>query len=244
MISGSGLLCRVQFRVNPGAEPGLWCDTALADAGLAGQYGDDLAWRNDVERKNGKVWAVFSSTNDADADGLSDYEEQMMNGSPDYDPGGGDTAVGNPDTDGDGMRDGWEAQYGLNPLSNDANADRDGDGLDNGQEAASGLDPTKTDTDGDGCDDRAEHIAGTGGTDADDYFVLTMEAQAAAPDGPILRWRSETGRIYSVEHSADLLELWPAVPDYVVHGDGAEQFFTNESAAEAMGYFRLKVEME
>ena len=34
----------------------------------------------------------------------------------------------NPDTDNDGMPDGWEIQNGLNPLVNDASDDPDGDG--------------------------------------------------------------------------------------------------------------------
>lgn len=37
----------------------------------------------------------------------------------------------NRDKDGEGMPNGLEAQYGLNPLANDAGADVDGDGVDN-----------------------------------------------------------------------------------------------------------------
>ena len=53
------------------------------------------------------------------------------------------------DTDDDGMSDGWEAQYGLNPLLNDASADPDGDGLTNAQEYQYGTNPFDGDTDGD-----------------------------------------------------------------------------------------------
>jgi hypothetical protein len=72
------------------------------------------------------------------------------------------------DTDGDGMPDGWEVKYGLNPLdSEDALLDLDGDSFDsdwndnvtdselyaNLHEYLNGTDPTNGDTDGDGMPD-------------------------------------------------------------------------------------------
>ncbi|MGA1872868.1 MAG: hypothetical protein ACMUHY_04290 [Thermoplasmatota archaeon] len=68
----------------------------------------------------------------------------------------------NPDTDGDGMPDGYELQSGLNPLnSSDYFKDLDGDGLPNYQEFAFPnrenlwfrTDPKNPDTDGDGMPD-------------------------------------------------------------------------------------------
>ncbi len=48
------------------------------------------------------------------------------------------------DSDGDGMPNAWEIQYGLNPNSSaDANTDLDGDGLTNLQEYLAGTDPTQ-----------------------------------------------------------------------------------------------------
>ena len=243
LVGGSGLLCRVLFDVNAGAEPGMWGDLAVANAGLCTQYGADLGWRNAISRTNNKFWTTYSRTNDADGDGLSDYEEQMRNGSADYVPGEGDTDVHAADTDGDGMGDGWETGYGLDPLANDAGADADGDGLDNGQEAALGFDPTQADTDGDGYDDRSEFVAGTSGTNRDDYLALGTGPDSGS-EPPILYWRSAAGRVYSVLRSTNLLEVWPPTPLYVVPGDGTEKSFTNENAADAWGYFRLKVETE
>src|SRR6185503_5346912 len=52
---------------------------------------------------------------------------------------------GGGDTDGDGMPDAWEIQYGLNPTNAaDANLDLDGDGMSNRQEYIAGTDPTQT----------------------------------------------------------------------------------------------------
>jgi hypothetical protein len=59
----------------------------------------------------------------------------------------------NPDTDGDGMPDGWEVQHGLDPSVDDAGADMDGDGLSNLAEFQSGTNPHNGDTDGDGMPD-------------------------------------------------------------------------------------------
>ena len=53
------------------------------------------------------------------------------------------TGGGAADTDGDGMPDAWENQYGLNPNNpGDASGDLDGDGLTNLQEYQGGSDPT------------------------------------------------------------------------------------------------------
>jgi uncharacterized repeat protein (TIGR01451 family) len=54
------------------------------------------------------------------------------------------TVVASPrdgDTDADGLPNGWESDYGLDPLNNDAGADPDGDGRTNQQELEQGTHP-------------------------------------------------------------------------------------------------------
>src|SRR5690606_26041042 len=86
---------------------------------------------------------------DSDADGLDDGWEMESFGSlvygaqddPDHDFANnaaeeaadtlGNDASDWPDADNDGMGDGWESHYGLNPAVNDAALDPDGDGSTN-----------------------------------------------------------------------------------------------------------------
>lgn len=83
---------------------------------------------------------------DADSDKLDNELEYRLGTSP-----------RNPDTDGDGMPDGWEWLYGFNPLSNtDAVGDPDTDGLTNLQEYVNGSDPSSSDTDRDQISDKWE----------------------------------------------------------------------------------------
>ncbi len=93
------------------------------------------------------------ASEDPDNDGLSNLEE--------YQVGWGDewikiytTDPHDPDTDGDGMPDGWEVKYGLNATDpRDAVLDPDNDGLSNLEEYLHGTDPLDPDTSGDGIPD-------------------------------------------------------------------------------------------
>jgi hypothetical protein len=67
---------------------------------------------------------------DPDHDGLTNRQE--------YEYG---TDPNNPDTDGDGMPDGWEVHNWLDPLRDDSAEDLDGDGFTNLQEYQRGTDP-------------------------------------------------------------------------------------------------------
>jgi probable HAF family extracellular repeat protein len=88
-----------------------------------------------------------------------------------------------PDSDGDGLPDAWETQYGLNPNSApDAAVDTDGDGLTNYQEYHAGSNPTSADTDADGVPDgwEAAHgydprVAGDAQLDEDNDGLTTAQ---------------------------------------------------------------------
>ena len=68
------------------------------------------------------------------------------------------------DSDGDGMANAWEGQYGLDPTDpSDAALDPDGDGLSNLEEFQAGSNPLLVDTDEDGLTDAEE--VNTYGTD-------------------------------------------------------------------------------
>ena len=74
---------------------------------------------------------MIKEESDADNDWLKDYLEILTYG----------TDWQNFDTEYDGMPDGWEINYGLNPLVNDANYDNDNDGFTNLVEYQKGYDP-------------------------------------------------------------------------------------------------------
>lgn len=74
---------------------------------------------------------VIDPDADADSDGLTNWEEFQLG-----------THPNNPDTDSDGMVDGWEIAHGLDPLDpTDAGADPDADGFSNLIEFQAGLNP-------------------------------------------------------------------------------------------------------
>jgi outer membrane protein OmpA-like peptidoglycan-associated protein len=91
----------------------------------------------------GLMFVTGAGNTDHDMDGLTKKVEKELGTDPD-----------NPDTDGDGLKDGDEVNiYKSNPL----NADTDGDGLKDGDEVYKyKTNPTETDSDGDGLKDGEE----------------------------------------------------------------------------------------
>ena len=91
----------------------------------------------------GFTYAFPEPDGDRDYDGLSTRDERRSYR----------TDPDNPDTDGDGLRDGEEIARGTSPLF----PDTDGDGLTDGVEVRSyGTDPLRKDSDGDGLSDQEE----------------------------------------------------------------------------------------
>jgi len=89
------------------------------------------------------IYIGRSDLGDADKDGLTNGDEKVFGTNPD-----------NPDSDGDGLNDGYEVhKLKTGPLK----VDSDGDGLNDGDEVLKHhTDPTKADTDGDGLSDGDE----------------------------------------------------------------------------------------
>ena len=98
---------------------------------------------------------------DADSDGLSNLQEYLAIANPhlvDTDSDGKTdqeeyeryfTESSNADTDGDGLPDGLEIDFGVDPNWSNAQEDGDNDGLSNAQEFGLGTEPTVADTDQD-----------------------------------------------------------------------------------------------
>lgn len=93
---------------------------------------------------------------DSDGDGLSDLFENLT---PGFD-------WKNPDINNDGILDGWAYRH-FSSLTVNTSNDDDGDGLNNGLEAEYGLNPRSADSDSDGVPDPWETATGSDPLDAD-----------------------------------------------------------------------------
>ena len=137
-------------------------------------------------------------TADFDDDGLSNLSEITATSltDPQTDPL-------NPDSDGDGMQDGWEVASGFDPANGDENGDgipdsagdSDGDGLTNAQEEALRTDPKDYDSDDDGLGDGEEVQLGTDPNTPDSDEDGLEDGEDADPRDNAITWRpaSEPG---------------------------------------------------
>lgn len=184
-----------------------------------------------VDGTNDGTWVAMlgitynfkSSKTDTDADGLTDEAEEKIGTDPN-----------NPDTDGDGLKDGEEVNdYNTDPLK----ADTDGDGLKDGEEVKTHkTDPLKADTDGDGLRDGDEinkyktnpinaDTDGDGLKDGEEVNTHKTDPLKADTDGDTLKDGDEVNR-----HKTDPLK---ADTDGDGLNDGSEVNTTKTDALKA-----------
>ena len=132
---------------------------------------------------------------DTDRDGLNDYDELNTHNT--------DPFIA--DSDEDGMPDGWEVQYGLDPLLNDASLDSDSDSISNLDEFTRGSDPTSTDTDNDGLENAVDEDDDNDGlTDVEEAEYGTNPLLADTDsDGMLDNWEVQYGLNPLVDDSND-----------------------------------------
>jgi autotransporter-associated beta strand protein len=128
----------------------------LQIGGFSGKVDDVLLYS--VALGAADILALYEE--DIDDDGLSNVEEVNLYGTDPF----------NPDTDEDGMGDGWEVLClpTLDPLHNDANDDPDNDSLANIIEYRINTSPCNPDSDNDGIPDGDEDADGDGVFNKDD----------------------------------------------------------------------------
>jgi T5SS/PEP-CTERM-associated repeat protein len=132
VLSGCGTITGVVV-IDAGGIAAIDCGGTLTVTGTVTNNGSIVATNGAFLAFQGLV--VNNGTIDTTAGSARFHGGIMNNGSVALDPNG--------DADGDGMPNGWEKAYGLNPLDPaDANADPDGDGFSNLQEYLAGTDPT------------------------------------------------------------------------------------------------------
>ena len=98
------------------------------------------------------------------------------------------------DTDGDGMPDGWENYYGLDPDNDDANEDPDSDWLNNIEELYANTFPNDPDSDDDGLSDWDEvEVYGTDPRDDVDEYTLPAISIAEEEEDEDLKYLDMIG---------------------------------------------------
>ena len=222
------------------------------------EYFDDLSMKEDPKASDkadqllqfglGVSYYIFGNT-DYDKDGLPNDQEATIGTDP-----------RNPDTDGDGLKDGEEVNtYGTNPLKADSDddglndydelmtyktvptkADSDGDGLKDGDEIARKTFPLVVDSDGDGLNDGDEintHKTDPLNIDSDGDGLKDGDEIAKFSTNPLKLDTDEDG--LSDGEEANVYSTNPTIKDTDGDGllDGIEisQYKTNPLKADSDG---------
>ena len=189
------------------------------------------------EKANGLNPAVKDGTLDLDQDGVTNLAEYE-----------GGTQANNPDSDGDGLKDGVETGTGTwvsasNTGTNPLNPDTDGDGLKDGEESNSstfvdaahpGTNPLKADTDSDGFNDGFEAQRGFN----PNLASSTPESALGIRTAIEFRFNTATGVSYRIEGSVDLVQ-WSTIEANIAGNGGAgTRFYSTENTP--IRFYRLQ----
>lgn len=181
-------------------------DIALTAAAVQAQYDAEKAQFGLVDTDGDGMpdwWEIryglnpndpSDAANDLDNDGATNLKEYQMGTDPT-----------NPDTDGDGLKDGVETKTGVWVSANDTGtdplkADTDGDGLSDGVETNTGVfvnanntgtNPNKKDTDGDTWDDAGEILLGSNPNDPKSMPTAASWGDAVTRSNPKYWYRFE-----------------------------------------------------
>ena len=158
---------------------------------------------------NATLWLAFSlaSAQDIDDDGLSNQQEISLG-----------TDYQNPDTDSNGLPDGWEYQYFGTPTGTVASADADGDGMSN----------------------LAEFMAGTVPTNSSSLLrILSITPQ---PNGTnVIVWTSAGGKNYRVYATTNMTGAGFAAISGTIPSAGSTTSYTDSGVTDATKYYKVKV---
>jgi predicted outer membrane repeat protein len=174
-------------------------DAGFGRAGTAGDVNGDgyadvivgACFYDNGETDEGRAFVYHGSGTDTDSDGLCDWDEENIYG----------TDPNDPDTDDDGMPDGWEVFNGTNPLVHDALADPDDDGLTNIEEYGYGTNPLLANTDGDGLEDGDE--IQQGGNPLIFTYYVSDKAGSDSYDGLVPAWDGVHGPKKTIQAGMD-----------------------------------------
>lgn len=193
---------------------GIW--TSSSPASLSGAVPDTsntvFVWGKDIYGNIGNAASasilVLNPNTDYDADGLTNSEEETYGASP-----------VKPDTDEDGMPDGWEVAHGFLPAGGaDAEQDADEDGYRNRDEYFFGTDPLSATS------------------------RLLFHASTASGNAWRVSWSAATGRVYNLYYADAPGYPWQGVPA-ATNLPGVGTIMTHTSSASEVNFriYRLGV---